>query len=172
MQSTFSLVEHPVNPSRSRDCEKDWMTRVATSPLPLEQLLLDIAPVGSFGKMSMESFQATEEKTLQDFWDSSRDNRLPLPSKGGKTAEPSRDTGAPMGFRGVHLTLNTLESPKDVVVCSLSDTLEIGDVHPRHYLSAIACRGILRRIKKRGKPMPEALVTSLQFVADTLKSPR
>jgi hypothetical protein len=47
-------------------------------------------------------------------------------------------------------------------VCSLSDTLEIGDVPQRFFLSATACRGILRRAEKRGKELPRALAQALQ----------
>jgi hypothetical protein len=49
------------------------------------------------------------------------------------------------------LTLSSLEFPSAAVACSLSDILETGDVPQRYYLSATACRGILRRAEKRGK---------------------
>ena len=49
--SMFSLEEHPANPSASQACEKDWMTRVATSCLPLVRLLQNIAPHGWCGKV-------------------------------------------------------------------------------------------------------------------------
>jgi DNA (cytosine-5)-methyltransferase 1 len=58
--------------------------------------------------------------------------------------------GSPTGF----LTLSTSEWPKDAAVCSLSDTLETGDVPARFYLSPKACAGILRRAEKRGKDLP------------------
>ena len=51
-------------------------------------------------------------------------------------------------------------------VCSLSDILETGDVPQRYYLSAKACRGILRRAEKRGKELPEALRRALRAVAE------
>jgi hypothetical protein len=43
----------------------------------------------------------------------------------------------------------------------LSDILETGDVPQRFFLSATACRGILRRAEKRGKTLPAALATAL-----------
>jgi len=50
-------------------------------------------------------------------------------------------------------------------VCALSDTLEIGDLPQRFFLSAKACAGILRRAKKRGKTLPPSLKASLLAVA-------
>jgi hypothetical protein len=50
-------------------------------------------------------------------------------------------------------------------VCSLSDILETGDVPRQYYLSAKACKGILRRADKRGKELPQQLVRALQAVA-------
>lgn len=56
-------------------------------------------------------------------------------------------------------------SHSDGAVCSLSDVLEeTGTVPQRYYLSAKACRGILRRAEKRGKELPEALHAALQTV--------
>ena len=43
----------------------------------------------------------------------------------------------------------------------LSDILETGDVPQRFFLSATACRGILRRAAKRGKSLPSALHEAL-----------
>jgi hypothetical protein len=69
-----------------------------------------------------------------------------------------------MGFHGESWTLSISEWPKDAAVCSLSDTLETGDVPQRFFLSAKACQGILRRAEKRGKVLPEALERSLKAV--------
>jgi hypothetical protein len=63
------------------------------------------------------------------------------------------------------LTLSTSEWHSAAAVCSLSDTLETGDVPQRFFLSAIACKGILRRAEKRGKQLPPALEQALQSVA-------
>jgi hypothetical protein len=72
--------------------------------------------------------------------------------------------GSPTGF----LTLNSCEwnhidglCLKDEGVCSLSDILETGDLPQRYFLSAKACRGILRRADKRGKELPQALRLAL-----------
>jgi hypothetical protein len=49
------------------------------------------------------------------------------------------------------------------VACSLSDILETGDVPQRFYLSATACRGILRRADKRGRELPAMLHAALKW---------
>jgi len=70
-----------------------------------------------------------------------------------------------MGSRTEFLTLNTSEWHSAAAVCSLSDTLETGDLPQRFFLSATACQGILRRAEKRGKVLPPALEQALQLVA-------
>jgi hypothetical protein len=61
-------------------------------------------------------------------------------------------------------TLNGSEWSSDAAVCSLSDTLETGDLPQRFYLSAKACAGIIRRAEKRGKKLPDALHEALLSV--------
>jgi hypothetical protein len=58
-----------------------------------------------------------------------------------------------------------LEWPNDAAVCSLSQTLEIGSLPQRFYLSSRACAGILRRAQKRGKELPPMLREALEAVA-------
>jgi hypothetical protein len=70
-----------------------------------------------------------------------------------------------MGSPTEFLTLNSSEWPKDADVCSLSDTLETGDVPQRFFLSEKACQGILRRAEKRGKKLPPLLQAALESVA-------
>jgi hypothetical protein len=73
-----------------------------------------------------------------------------------------------MGSPTEFWTLNTSEWPSDAAVCSLSDTLETGDVPQRFYLSAKACQGILRRAEKRGKKLPPLLHQALLSVAQEI----
>jgi hypothetical protein len=75
-----------------------------------------------------------------------------------------------MGSRTEFLTLNTSEWHSAAAVCSLSDTLETGDLPQRFFLSATACQGILRRAEKRGKQLPEQLQRALESVVTTTKS--
>jgi hypothetical protein len=70
-----------------------------------------------------------------------------------------------MGSHTEFLTLSTSEWPNAAAVCSLSDTLETGDLPQRFFLSETACAGILRRAEKRGKVLPPALEQALQSVA-------
>src|SRR5690606_24304685 len=150
--SMFSLEELPANHSQSQDLERDWMIRVATSCLPILPLLQSIAPSGFFGKTCLACCHPTEDEIL------------PPSFEGWQNAG--------MGTLTESLTLNMCEQmdtltlyPKDGGVCSLSDILEIGEVPQRYFLTAKACRGILRRAEKRGKKLPKLLELSLQMVA-------
>ena len=144
-ESMFSLEELPVSPSQSQDSERDWLIRVATSCLPILPLLTNIGPSGWFGRTSPACFPLTEDETL------------PASFEGWQNS----GTGSPTEF----LTLSTSEWPSAAAVCSLSDILEIGNVPQRFFLSATACRGILRRAEKRGKELPQALSLALKTAA-------
>ena len=69
------------------------------------------------------------------------------------------------GPRGSFGTLNISEWPNAAAVCSLSSTLETGSIPRKYYLSAKACRGILRRAEKRGKSLPKLLMQALVAAA-------
>ena len=56
-------------------------------------------------------------------------------------------------------------------LCSLAEVLETGDVPQRYFLSATACRGILRRAAKRGKQLPALLLAALQAAAGIEPTP-
>lgn len=144
-QSTFSWGEPPANHSASQDFEKDLMTQGEISCSPILPLLHNIAPAGWFGKTSPASCLRTEDGILE-----------PSSGRWGKSG---------MGSPTECLTLNTSEWPSDAVVCSLSDTLETGDVPQQFFLSAKACQGILRRAEKRGKALPKPLRLALEAVA-------
>ena len=144
-QSTFSLEEPRANHSALQDFAKDLMTHAATSCSPILPLLNEISPDGWFGRTSAASCHLTEDGILE-----------PSSQRWGKSG---------MGSPIESWTLNTSEWPSDAAVCSLSDTLETGDVPQRFYLSATACRGILRRAEKRGKKLPEQLQHALEAVA-------
>ena len=143
-QLTFLSEEPHANHSASQDCERDWMTRVVTSCSPTLQLLHDISPDGWSGKTSPASCHLTEDEIL-----------APSSQRWGKSG---------MGSLTEFVTLNISEWPSDADVCLLSDTLEIGDVPQRFYLSAKACQGILRRAEKRNKTLPAQLLRALLAV--------
>ena len=144
-QLTFLSEELPANPSVSLDSEADWMMTVATWPSNILGLLNEKGPDGWFGRTSPASCHQTEDGTL-------------VPSLG-------RWSKAGMGSPTECLTLSISEWPKDAAVCSLSDVLETQLVPQRFFLSATACRGILRRADKRGKTLPVRLQEALLAVA-------
>jgi len=67
------------------------------------------------------------------------------------------DNGA---LRGEYLMHSFGVCPKDENASHLSQILEASP-HPKYYLSARACRGILNRAEKRGKQLPEILKLAL-----------
>jgi len=145
--SMFSSEEPLANLSVSQDSEKVWQTRVATSCLRILQLLQSIAPSGWFGKTCPASCPVTEDEILPASFEGWGNSGM----------------GSPTEF----LTLNTLEFPSGADACSLSDVLEVGNVPQRFFLSATACKGILRRAEKRGKELPKQLQQALEQVAQT-----
>jgi hypothetical protein len=144
---TSSSAGHPASPSASQDCEADWTTTVVTLRSNFADWLKGSNLAGLSGKMSPVSCHRTEDGTL-------------VPSSG-------RWKTSGMVSRTECLTLSTSEWPSAVVVCSLSDTLETGDLPQRFSLSATACQGILRRADRRGKKLPERLQQALEAVAAT-----
>ena len=132
-QSTFWPEEHLASLFPSPVSERDWMTRVATSPSSLLDLLADSGPYGWCGRTSPACCRSTTDGRLE-------------PSSG---CWSNSGMGSPTEF----FTLNISEYPSDGAASSLSDVLETGELPQRYYLSATACRGILRRAEKRGKSM-------------------
>lgn len=146
-QLTFLSEEPPANPSASLASEADWQTTVATWPSSSFGLLNEHGPSGWFGRTSPASCRRTEDGTLEPFSEGWRNSGM----------------GSPTAFS----TLNSSEFHSAAVACSLSDILETGDVPQRFFLSAKACRGILRRAEKRGRQLPPSLQTALERVAQT-----
>ena len=157
MQMSMFLSEEPhASPSALLDSEKDWLTRVATSCLPILPLLTAIGPHGWFGRTSPVFCHQTEDGILEP------------------SSEGWGNSG--MGSPTAYLTLNTSEwtpmpaqFPSDEGVCSLSDVLETGDVPQRYFLSQKACQGILGRAERRGKTLPSQLHAALTEVVKTEK---
>ncbi len=144
-QSTFWSEEHLASLSAWQGSALDWLTTVATWRSNILSWLNDCAPSGWFGRTSPASCRRLEEGTL-------------VPSSEGWS---NSGMGSPTEF----LTLSTSEFHSGAVACSLSDILETGDVPQRFFLSATACRGILRRAGKRGKDLPPQLAHALRAAA-------
>ena len=61
--------------------------------------------------------------------------------------------------------LRLSEFPSDAADSSLSAILEIGDHVQKYCLTARACKGILRRVARRGRKLPEVLLAALEAQA-------
>ena len=150
--SMFSSEEPPAKASASRDYAAEWLTLAETSLSCSLRSLTAIVPSGWFGRMSPECCRVTADGILEPSsgdWGSS--------GMGGLTGFSMRSMS--------EWTAIPAQCPSDDGVCSLSDVLETGDVPRRFYLSAKACKGILRRAEKRGKDLPQQLAAALQAVA-------
>ena len=77
----------------------------------------------------------------------------------GTTRELSWETDS--ALLGAYSTHSFGESPNVAVESHLSQILE-ENPHPKYYLSAKACQGILRRAEHRGKPLPPLLRNALE----------
>tara|TARA_A100001515_G_scaffold142420_1_gene141193 strand:- start:338 stop:841 length:504 start_codon:yes stop_codon:yes gene_type:complete len=140
---TSSVVGSRVKISQLREIVEAWQENNHSFGINFIAYLKSCVPSIVWSKMSLVYSPPTKEGTWK------------LYSKGWKTWATSGNTE--------YLTLNILESPNAAVESSLSDILET-DVSPKYYLSAKACRGILRRAEKRGKDLPESLEIALQEV--------
>ena len=124
----------------------------------------DARPDTWSGKTSPEPFQATEAKTSVP---SSKKRRtsssrnalfLDLRTANGRTSDASWATDGPL--HGAYTMRSFGECPSVAVESRLSQILE-AEVHPKYYLSAKACEGILRRAGRRGKELPPMLKEAL-----------
>lgn len=112
-----------------------------------------------FGKTCQEpSPQTTEKTSVSSLRKSSAlPNRMPmcldLRNRGLMQVQLWEMDGLSLGAYTMH---SFGESPKDAVESHLSQILQ-GGVPRKYYLSAMACKGILRRATERGKELPELL---------------
>ena len=127
-QLTFFAEEPHVSRSRSEGFVEDWLTPVEASCSHILPSLHGIAPVGSFGRMSLAFCPAKEEGILE-------------PSSGGWGKS---GMGSPIEC----WTLNTSASPSNARACSLWEIL-IGDAPQRFFLSQKALEGVLKRDLRR-----------------------
>ena len=114
-----------------------------------------------FGRMCQERSLPITGMTLDMFlslWSAGAFRFLQTDGETQESQSAEMDEGS---SSGVCLTLNTSESPRDVVESSLSSILERGGVESRFYLSRTAVIGILRRADSRGKELPNELRTAL-----------
>jgi len=179
-QSMFWSEEHLASLSQSPVSEQDWAMIVATSPSNFLDLLAAKGPDGWSGRTSPAytpqlptslPIRVRRQSTWTVQTDPETGKRSWLKTNTTQTKTMRSRVSWPdfqnsgMGSHTGLLTLNILEFHKGAVASSLSDVLETGPVPQRYYLSATACRGILRRAEKRGKSLPPSLLAALEGVA-------
>ena len=131
---------------------------------------------GWSGKMSQELSAATEEKTLRQCSkkrSKSSSRKPPLflcLTKDGLQQDACpiwTENGALLGEYTMH---SFGECPREENVSRLSAILE-DTPHPKYYLSAKACAGILQRAERRGKELPEPLKQALLMQSPSTTKP-
>lgn len=75
-----------------------------------------------------------------------------------------------MVWRGECLTLKVSDLPNDAKECLLSQVLE-AHVAPKYSLSPKAANGIISRAERRGKQIPEPLLTALKSLGHGKSEP-
>src|SRR5882762_10638680 len=169
--SIFSSEELLASPSLSQDNERDWTTRVVTWHSNMLSLLTGSVSAGFFGRTCPVSSQAKVEKTSRQSSRHLREEWLKSRPRDGRTAVSShKPVPVTSVSPGECLTLNMQEYHSAAVASSLSDILETGDVPQRFFLSPTACKGIMRRAEKRGKPLPPSLRAALEVVGSAQTS--
>jgi hypothetical protein len=121
--------------SRKLDCDELLTTLGGTLPSNLSDLLALLLLNGLSGKMLPELY--------------------PVTAVIHSMSSPIKFKNSGIGSPTECLTLNSSESPRNVVASTLSDIVETGDVPQKYYLGEKACRGILRRMKARNKNVPQ-----------------
>ena len=117
---------------------------------------------GWSGKMSPELLAVTKEETSQPSLKkrSKSSNRKPplflCLTRDGLQQDACLTWTENGALPGEYTTRSFGECPSEENVSRLSAILE-DTPHPKYYLSAKACAGILRRAERRGKDLPEPL---------------
>ena len=120
---------------------------------------------GAFSSNKGEDFQAV----LQEIAGIADETAtVPLPPK-SKWAEAGCIMGDTFSIAWRTLDAQYWGAPREESESSLSQILE-ADPHPKYYLSAKACTGILRRAEKRGRELPEILKEALIRQAQGVQS--
>lgn len=123
-----------------------------------------ITPDSWYGKTYQELYPVTKEQTLESCLKKQQKLRTQMPlfldlrKESGRIAAVSWEIGGVL--LGEYLMHSFGESPSVAVESHLWQILE-DNPHPKYYLSAKACQGILRRAEKRKKELPEMLKNAL-----------
>lgn len=116
---------------------------------------------GAFSSNKGEDFRAVLEEIARV---EDKNAVIPRPEGGGDRADASWAEGG--ALPGGYTTHSFGESPSEENASRLSQILEASP-HPKYYLSAKACSGILRRAERRGKELPPMLREALERQAGT-----
>lgn len=164
-QLTFWSEEPPARRSASPESEAASPTTGETCVSPSAAWRTISSPSGCCGKTFPESFPRRIMR-LDASWALFAELTPPssLQGEGGSTPIAVWWPDQKEPWRGGCLTPNGTEYPSEENVCLswLWQALETGPVPTRFYLSANACRGILRRAERRGKKLPEMLEAALR----------
>lgn len=131
--------------------------------------VLRAKPSGLSGRTSLVFSAAQKDRTLPASLKRLQDSALRSRKKAG--AIPASVSARSIPSLGLCWTRNGSDLRSGAVACSLSQILEKGAVPTKYYLSAKACRGILRRAEKRGKSLPNRLHRALAQVAEEHHGP-
>ena len=144
-----SLEEHPASLLVSQDAAKDSRAQAAL-PSTLSGFCERYNLSGLSGRMSLVRFRAGLTDSSTSTFLSERLQNAGMVSHGGfLTLSMSEASHSPS------------QSRRGGVVCSLSDVLETEHVPGKYYLTAKACKGILRRAEQRREELPDALKSAL-----------
>ena len=127
---------------------------------------------GSLSRTSPDYSAAIKGGTLVRWLESWLGSRLVFQQTDGKTPvwqSAQKDLSSGQFWTRNSCEWNPVLAPclKDEGVSSLSEILETGEIDRRYFLTAKACKGILRRAEKRGKELPQALARALEAVAES-----
>ena len=147
-QSTFSWGERHAKVFLLPVEGQDSTTQEVSSCIRMWESLNISNPQPAFGKMFQVSLVQTEAETL-------------VPSSGKWNSWGMGGRIASSMLNGAEAVGSQEPFRNDEGVCSLFSVLETNAVHPKYYLSAKACNGILSRAARRGKTLPPLLQQAL-----------
>ena len=134
-----------------------------------QMTLAELFPDLWYGRTCPEHSVQTEVKTLE--WYSKRfaESKIKMPQylclRGGGGQQAVVSWEMDIQWLGEYTMHSFGECPRDENESHLSQILE-ANAHPKYYLSARACQGILRRAESRGKTLPPMLEYALRKQAN------
>ena len=126
-----------------------------------QTLLSEVAPV----KASLSQARGKDSQELPDSCSNTFEryvNSVHVGLSGRTSQERSQASGGRLTASSCQRWMRSFSVwPKDASVCSLLEVLE-PCVARKYFLSAKACRGIISRADRRGKPLPKRLRNALE----------